>query len=162
MAYNSGTDNSAGTYDDDAARFLRLVATVVGATFLLVGILGFIPGITTNYDDLAFAGHHSAAKLLGIFEVSVLHNLVHVAFGVAGLALARRARPAANYLIGGGLIYAVLWIYGLVVEHDSKANFVPLNSADNWLHFLLAVGMIALGAFGLRKLQERDRGASRA
>ena len=49
--------------------------------FLLVGILGFIPGITTGYDDLSFAGHHSEAELLGIFQVSVLHNLVHVAFG---------------------------------------------------------------------------------
>jgi hypothetical protein len=156
MTYDS-TSRAETTSYDDAARFLRTVATVVGATFLLVGILGFVPGITTNYDDLAFAGHHSDAKLIGIFEVSVLHNLVHVAFGIAGLALARKPRPAAMYLIGGGLIYAVLWIYGLVVDHDSSANFVPLNSADNWLHFVLAVGMVTLGVLGLRRLQEHDR-----
>ncbi len=159
MVYDS--DTTTTTSDADTARFLRLVTTLIGGTFLLVGILGFIPGITTNYDDLSFAGHHSAAKLIGVFEVSVLHNLVHVAFGVAGLALASRARPAALYLVVGGLIYAVLWIYGLVIEHDSSANFVPVNSADNWLHFVLAVGMLALGSYGLRNLHDRGRGSGR-
>ncbi|MGC5407864.1 DUF4383 domain-containing protein [Streptomyces sp. DT73] len=36
-----------------------------GAVFLLVGVLGFIPDITTNYDTMRFAAHHSEAKLLG-------------------------------------------------------------------------------------------------
>ena len=58
--------------------------------FLAVGVLGFVPGITTHYDQLTFAGHHSDAALLAIFNVSVLHNLVHLAFGVAGIALARK------------------------------------------------------------------------
>ena len=124
---------------------LQLAALVVGAVFLLVGILGFIPGITTDYDTLTFAGHHSEAKLLGIFEVSILHNIVHLLFGVAGLVLSRRADTAKAFLVGGGVVYLVLWIYGLLVDKDSAANFVPLNTADNWLHFVLGVGMIALG-----------------
>jgi hypothetical protein len=136
-----------------AEKFARTAAAVVGATFLLVGILGFIPGITTNYSDLAFAGHHSDAKLIGIFEVSVLHNVVHLLFGVAGLALARKAMTAVTYLIVGGVIYAVLWIYGLVVDKESSANFVPLNNADNWLHLILAVGMVGLGLVAQRSIR---------
>ncbi|GAA2057464.1 DUF4383 domain-containing protein [Williamsia deligens] len=124
---------------------LRLAAAAVGAVFLVVGILGFIPGITTDYDMLGWAGHHSGAKLLGIFAVSALHNVVHLAFGVAGLALSRTARTSRAYLVGGGVIYAVLWVYGLVVDETSSANFVPLNTADNWLHLVLAAGMILLG-----------------
>ncbi|MFF7813622.1 DUF4383 domain-containing protein [Streptomyces roseolus] len=124
---------------------VQLAALVVGVVFLLVGILGFIPGITTDYDTLKFAEHHSEAKLLGVFQVSVLHNIVHLLFGVAGIAMARAAATARAYLIGGGVIYLVLWIYGLLVDHDSSANFVPVNTADNWLHFILGVGMIALG-----------------
>ncbi|NIH85166.1 DUF4383 domain-containing protein [Amycolatopsis granulosa] len=123
----------------------QVVAAVVGVVFLLVGIAGFIPGLTTHYDMLSFAGHHSGAMLLGVFAVSILHNLVHLAFGVAGLALARTASGARTFLIAGGAIYLVLWIYGLVVDHDSAGNFVPVNTADNWLHLGLAVGMIALG-----------------
>ena len=124
---------------------LQLAATVVGVAFLAVGILGFIPGITTDYDTMMFGGHHSEAKLLGLFQISVLHNIVHLLFGVAGLAMARTARNARAYLIGGGIIYLVLWIYGLVVDQTSSANFVPLNTADNWLHLGLGAAMIGLG-----------------
>jgi len=124
---------------------IQLASMIFGVVFLLVGILGFIPGVTTDYDTMTFAGHHSDAMLLGIFEVSVLHNIVHLLFGVAGLALGRTIAGARAFLIGGGAIYAVLWIYGLLIDKDSAANFVPLNNADDWLHFVLAVAMIALG-----------------
>ncbi len=125
---------------------VQLLAALVGATFLLVGILGFIPGITSNlYGGLDFAGHDSSAKLLHVFQVSWLHNIVHLAFGIAGLALARTWAGARAYLIGGGVIYLVLWLYGLIVSQSSGANFVPLNTADDWLHFVLGIGMIGLG-----------------
>ena len=124
---------------------VQKAATAVAVVFLAVGILGFVPGITTNYDTMMFGGHHSEAKLLGIFQVSVLHNIVHLLFGIVGLALARSFTGARNYLIGGGVIYLVLWIYGLVIDQTSSANFVPVNTADNWLHFVLGVGMIGLG-----------------
>lgn len=123
----------------------RLLATVVAVTFLLVGILGFVPGITTDFGQIEFAGHESEARLLGLFQVSILHNVVHLLFGVAGLAMARTATGSRNYLIGGGAVYLVLWVYGLLVDKDSSANFVPLNTADNWLHLFLGLGMIALG-----------------
>lgn len=124
---------------------VQAVAAAIGVVFLLVGVLGFVPGITTNYDSLGAAGHESHAELLGIFQVSILHNVVHLLFGVAGLALARTASAARSYLIGGGAVYLVLWVYGLVVDKASQANFVPLNDADDWLHLVLGIAMIALG-----------------
>ncbi|WP_408660498.1 DUF4383 domain-containing protein [Jatrophihabitans sp.] len=130
---------------------LQKAAMAVGAVFLLVGVLGFIPGITSNYGDMSFAGHHSEAKLLGIFQVSVLHNIVHLLFGAAGIAMARQARTAYLYLVGGGVIYLVLWLYGLVIGKESSANFVPVNNADNWLHLLLGLGMIAAGVLLSRR-----------
>ncbi|HEU5160116.1 MAG TPA: DUF4383 domain-containing protein [Streptosporangiaceae bacterium] len=132
-------------------------ALIVGATFLLVGLLGFIPGITTDYDSMTFAGHESDAKLFGLFEVSVLHNIVHLLFGVAGIALSRTASMARAFLIGGGVIYLVLWLYGLLIDKASGANFVPLNAADDWLHFVLGVGMIALGVVGARAVEKKTR-----
>ncbi|WP_219420256.1 DUF4383 domain-containing protein [Pseudonocardia nigra] len=134
---------------------VQIAAAVYGVVFLLFGILGFVPGITTNYDQLQFAGHESNALLLGLFAVSVLHNIVHLLFGVAGLAMSRTASAARMFLIGGGIIYAVLWIYGLIIARDSAANFVPLNTGDNWLHLVLAVTMIGLGVLLGRDMRAR-------
>ncbi|MGY1503304.1 DUF4383 domain-containing protein [Streptomyces sp. QTS52] len=135
---------------------VQQASLLVGVVFLLVGILGFVPGITTDYDTMEFASHDSGAHLLGIFQVSVLHNLVHLAFGVAGVAMARTASGARTFLLAGGAIYLVLWLYGLFVGHDSAANFVPLNTADNRLHFGLGIGMITLGALFIRPRTTTD------
>jgi putative Mn2+ efflux pump MntP len=96
---------------------VQLAALVFGVVFLLVGVAGFIPGITTNYDTMQFAGHHSEAMLLGIFQVSILHNIVHLLYGVVGVAMARTGRLARLYLLVGGVVYLALWIYGLVIGH---------------------------------------------
>lgn len=123
---------------------------------LPVGIAGFIPGVTTDVDTLQFAGHDSRAMLLGIFQVSILHNLVHILFGIAGLATAGSALASRRYLLIGGVVYLVLWIYGLFAAGDHGANVVPVNTADNWLHLGLAVAMILLGFFVGRDRRVRD------
>lgn len=123
---------------------VQTAALLYGVVFLLVGVLGFIPGITSDFESLQFAGPESEAMLLGLFQVSWLHNIVHLLYGAAGLALAKTASGAKNYLLWGGVVYLVLWIYGLVVAQDAAANFVPLNNADDWLHLFLGVTMVAL------------------
>jgi hypothetical protein len=120
-------------------------ALVTGIVFLAVGVAGFVPGLTQNLDDIEFAGHESGAELLGIFQVSILHNLVHLAFGAVGVAAAARHSASRTFLIGGGIVYLVLFVYGLLVDNDHDANFVPLNGADDVLHLLLGAGMIGLG-----------------
>jgi len=150
MSYDRTHPTGVDVGTDSASRFVRLAATVVGGTFLLVGVLGFVPGVTTGVGDLTFAGHESGAELLGVFHVSILHNIVHLLFGVVGLAMARSTSGATWYLVGGGVIYLVLAIYGAVIDHHSGANFVPVNNADNWLHLGLGIGMIGLGMVGLR------------
>ena len=127
---------------------LQTFAAIMGLAFLLAGIGGFIPGITSNYDELKLAGTDSNAELLGLFRVSILHNLVHLAFGVGLLAAARRSWAAA-YLIGGGVLYLGVLLYGVLIDHDSDANFLPLNDADNLLHLVLSLAMITLGLIGL-------------
>ncbi|WP_100500310.1 DUF4383 domain-containing protein [Geodermatophilus chilensis] len=124
---------------------VQVVALLAGAAFLLVGVLGFVPGITSGFSDLSFAGRQSEAHLLGLFQISVLHNAVHLIFGVAGLAAARTAGAARGFLLGAGAIYLALTVYGFLIGHDSPANFVPVNAADNLLHLGLGLGMVAAG-----------------
>jgi hypothetical protein len=139
---------------------VRIAALVVGALFLIVGVAGFIPGLTTHVDMLTWAGHHSASLLLGVFAVSVLHNVVHLVFGIAGLLAARTVAAARVYLITAGVIYLVLTLYGLVIDRASAANFVPVNTADNWLHLGLGVLMVALGVLLGRPAVHSDDGTA--
>ena len=132
---------------------VRDLAVLISLGFLAVGIAGFIPGITTHYGSLRFAGHDSGAKLLDVFQVSVLHNIVHLLFGVAGLSLSRTRPGARAFLVGGGLVYLVLALYGFVTPQDSGWNFVPLDRDDDLLHLGLGLGM-----FGLGVLPERGPG----
>jgi hypothetical protein len=120
---------------------VQTVARLVGVVFLLVGIAGFIPGITTNlYEGLEFAGDDANAELLGLFQVSVLHNLIHALFGI-GILMAATAEGARTFLLGSGAIYAVLFLLGILGGGD----WVPLDDADDWLHLALGVGLVALG-----------------
>lgn len=128
---------------------IHAFAASAGLLFLLVGIAGFIPGVTSHYGELSFAGPGSGAKLFGLFEVSVLHNIVHLLFAV-GLIAAARVAWSRIYLLGGGLAYLVVAVFGAVVEPRSDANFLPINTADTLLHVGLAVVMIALGLLGIR------------
>jgi hypothetical protein len=153
MAYRSRSDGRIVS-DAREARALRAAAFVFGLVFLVVGIAGFIPGLTTDVDEMELTGHESGAELFGVFQVSGLHNAVHILFGLAGLAAARRWHWARTYLITSGIAYLGLMLYGLWVEYESDENFVPLDDADNWLHLGLGVAMLVIG-LALRPRVER-------
>ena len=124
------------------------VARLVGIVFLVVGLAGFVPGLTTDlYDGLEFSGSDGTSELLGTFAVSVLHNIVHGLFGLAGLALAATPGGARAYLLGGGAIYAALFLLGRV----GGAAWLPADRADDWLHLVLGAGMIAAGIVATRR-----------
>ena len=124
------------------------LALLFGIVFVVVGILGFVPGVTTNYDDLRFSGHESDAELLGLFQVSVLHNVAHLLFGV-GILAARRHRSALQYLLVAGTLYAVLFAYGLLASERGSENFLPTNNGDDVLHG--AVALALLGSWALAR-----------
>jgi Domain of unknown function (DUF4383) len=133
------------------------VARVVGIVFLVVGVAGFVPGLTTNlYDGLEFSGSDGTSELLGTFAVSVLHNIVHGLFGLAGLALAATPSGARTYLLGGGAVYLALFALGIV----DGAAWLPADRADQWLHLALGVGMIAAAVVATRRRETAPGAAS--
>jgi hypothetical protein len=134
---------------------IRVLASAVGAAFLVLGLLGFVPGITTHYGELAFAGQSSAAMLFGIFRVSILLNLVYLIVGVAGFLQARTAVTARNYFVMGGVLFGVLWLYGLVIDQEGSSNILAVNGADNWRHLILCLGMVAMGVVMGRRTSSR-------
>ncbi|NLU63737.1 DUF4383 domain-containing protein [Rhodococcus sp. HNM0563] len=119
-------------------------ALVVAFVFLIIGVLGFVPGLTSNYGTILHVGADSQAHLLGFFQVSVVHNVVHLTFGGAGVLAARRLVWSRIYLVAGGCIYVALAVYGMLIDHHSVANVLPVNNADNWLHIALGAVMVLL------------------
>jgi acyl CoA:acetate/3-ketoacid CoA transferase beta subunit len=110
-----------------------------------VGVLGFIPGVTTQYSQLMFVGPDSHAMFLGLFQVSMLLNIVQLAIGATGWAMSRGDHGARNFLIGAGALYIILSIFGLSVGVGSAANFLSFNMTDNWTLLVLGVAMVVAG-----------------
>jgi hypothetical protein len=114
---------------------IQRAAMLFGIVFLVVTVLGFIPGITTDYDRLT-TFDDVGAKMFGIFGVNALENIVHLLFGVAGLVAAATWAASRTYFVVGGIVYLAVWLYGV-------------NDAANWLHFALGVVFLLVAfAFG--------------
>ena len=119
----------------------RNFALVFGIVFLLVGIAGFIPPLmqAMHPEHPTLTVNANAGQLLGLFPVNVLHNIVHLLFGLWGLASFRSVTCAKLYARGVAIIYAVLKVAGFIPGLDTLFGLVPLYGNDIWLHALLAV-----------------------
>lgn len=119
----------------------RGFAMLYGIVFLIVGIAGFVPqlvgAVHENHPQLAVDTGYGL--LLGLFPVNILHNAVHLAFGIWGLVAARSLGSAKVYARGVAIIYLVLAIAGLVPGANTLFGLAPLFGHDVWLHSLLAV-----------------------
>lgn len=126
---------------------VRTFALIYGSVFTVVGIAGFIPSLVTPHDaaEHALVVEEGAGELFGLFPVNLLHNLVHLAFGVWGLAVARNAHAAITYARSVAVVYAVLVIMGLIPVLDTTFGLIPLHGNDIWLHALLAAGAAYFG-----------------
>ena len=122
----------------------RTFAMIFGIVFLIVGAGGFIPGVTM----MDMSGHAADADVtmksmfgyeLKLFPVNVLHDIVHILFGIWGLLAARTLGGARMYFRGVAIIYAVLTVMGLVPALYTTFGLIPLYGNDVWLHAVLAI-----------------------
>lgn len=117
---------------------IKKLSWILAIVFILVGVLGFVPGVT------------SGGYLLGIFEVDTLHNLIHV---VSGLVFAYAAitdeNTARTVFKVFGVIYAIVAVVGLV-QGDTVLGLIATNTADHILHVVLAVVILYVG-FGMKE-----------
>jgi hypothetical protein len=121
----------------------RRFAQVLGAVFLLVGIMGFIPALLTNPANHPHGDHPLTVTafdgyLLGLFHVNVLHSAVHVLFGVMGLLMGARWETARLYARIVAVAYALLAVMGLVPALNTVFGLIPIHGHDVWLHAAIA------------------------
>ncbi|WP_129793791.1 DUF4383 domain-containing protein [Sphingosinicella sp. CPCC 101087] len=126
---------------------VRTFALIFGIVFLAVGAAGFVPGLLhaphPDHPDLAVDAMYG--RLLGLFPVNVLHNLVHIAFGIWGVIAYRSVHASRFYGKAVTVSYAVLTVMGLVPGLNTLFGLAPLFGHDVWLHVVLAV---VAGYFG--------------
>jgi len=117
---------------------LTTLSKVFGVVLLAVGVLGFVPGVTTDN------------QLLGIFQVNLLHNLIHVASGAVALwAGFTGAKASRMYFQVFGSVYALVTVLGFLTGDGNILGLVANNMADNLLHLLIAGSALYLG-FGTK------------
>ena len=120
----------------------RGVAGVAGGVVLALGVFGLVPSLTTHYGNLAW-GRGSGAELIGIFRVSVVLDLIHVALGLGVLAIARTHVRAVFALAGAGIACLALELIGAAKD----GTWLALNAADDWLHLVLGVVLLAVACW---------------
>lgn len=112
----------------------QMFALAFGVVYLLVGILGFI--LAPDVGD----------KLFGLFQVNLLHNIIHLAVGalfLVGSSSYVRAKQV-NLLIG--VVYGLVAILGfpdILVD-----DLIDANAADDFLHLASAVLALYFGTVG--------------
>lgn len=119
---------------------IRYFALIYGIVFLLIGIAGFIPGfvmpLEAEHPELAIES--GAGRLFGLFPVNIVHNLVHVVFGIWGIAAWRSVSGSVMYGRAVAVIYALLFVMGLIPVLHTTFGLVPIYGHDVWLHAVLA------------------------
>lgn len=126
---------------------VRTFALIFGLVFALIGLAGFVPAFVTPHEivEHELAVEQGAGNLFGLFPVNVVHNLVHLAFGVWGLMAYRTTDAAIVYARGVAIVYALFVVMGFVPGLNTVFGLVPIHGNDIWLHALLAA---AAGYFG--------------
>ena len=118
---------------------VKTLGMLFGIVFLAVGILGFVPGVTTT-------GADGMPMLLGIFMVNTVHSIVHTASGVVFLLASMAGAGAASLWFKlFGLVYAVVAVLGFMTPNGLLLGLISNNPADTWLHVGLAAAMLLIG-----------------
>jgi len=117
---------------------LKKLSILVGVVFVLIGVLGFVPGLTTTHAD-------GTKYLLGLFQVGGIHNLVHLLSGAAALAAGYTSEKYARlYFLAFGVVYALVTVVGFI-QGDTVLGIFAVNTADNFLHLALAIVILGIG-----------------
>ena len=133
----------------------RLVGTIFGIVYLLVGLAGFV--VTGGVSFAATQG-----EPLLVVDVNPLHNIVHLLIGAALLLAARSSvRAAKGMNTAVGAVYLLVGVLGLFLI-GSAANLLALNGADNVLHFASAILLLGVGLAADQDPSARSPGARAA
>ncbi len=116
---------------------VRKIALIFGIVYVLIGVLGFVPALTTT-------DKNGMDLLLGIFMVGAVHNIIHLAVGAVAIAMSKTFASARLFFKGIGLVYGLIAIVGFV-QGNTVLGIIDVNAADNFLHLASSLAALYLG-----------------
>ncbi len=116
---------------------VRQHARITGGVLMVLGVLGLVPGITTDYDQLGI--FRSGAQLLGVFQVSVLTSTLLFLYGVTVLVFAGSVRQAHKSAVLHALLLIGMGLTGWGIVQNSPAEVLPADGASSLLYLLLGI-----------------------
>jgi hypothetical protein len=145
--------------EDCFSMSVRYFALILGILYLLIGIMGLVPGlIQPPAVDQGVAINLLYGDLLGIFPVNIVHTLVHLIVGISGLLAYRDFDASRTFAKTIGIVFAVLFLMGVVPGLNTMFGMAPLYGADIWLHLLTSLFGLYFGFVAARFAAERITG----
>jgi len=142
----------------------RNFALVMGLLYIMVGLLGFFPGLVTA--PATDAPHMSLdtgyGYLMGLFPINVLHNLVHLGVGLWGLSAYRSMPGSFGFARGLAIFYGALTIMGLIPGLNTTFGLIPIFGHDVWLHAISAAAAAYFGFAATAQTRPMERMTRRA
>ncbi|MCI2237190.1 DUF4383 domain-containing protein [Paenibacillus sp. TRM 82003] len=137
--------------DGPIAKFAR----AVGALLIVLGALQFVPGVTTNYDELEAWG--SGAQLFGLFTVSATGAILTMTVGALCVAFSGSPRQGHKTVVWTGLLLITAAIGGAGLVFNSPNPELPVDDATNWLHLGLGLAIL-VGSKAAKEKYVKDKG----
>jgi hypothetical protein len=136
-------NNNAGEHMGE-----RYCALGLGIFFILLGVIGFIPAFVfvpagggAYVPPSVVPGLYGAdyGNIFGLFPTNIVHNLVHLIVGFAGIIAYPDARGSRVYCRVFAYAYTVLAILGLIPFARTLFGLMPIYGNNVWFNALTAI-----------------------
>lgn len=118
----------------------RYFALVMGILFVMAGVGGFLPFVTVPMESDAphLDVDMSYGRLLGLYPINLVHNIIHLLLGIWGIVAYRTYQQSRFYCQGTAIILTVFTLFGIIPSLSTVFGLAPMFSHDIWLHALEA------------------------
>jgi hypothetical protein len=130
-----------------------LIARILGIALFIGGVVGFVPfatvpaGLTDQYVTLG-ANYGFLATL---FPVNLVHDVVHLVFGIWGIAASWSFAASVSYCRWLAWIYGILTILGVIPLTNTLFGIAPIYGYDVLLHAIVAIAAL-YGGYGAARI----------
>lgn len=135
-------------------------ALIAGIFFLLLGILGFLPGVVEKIDgqslDSVGAFDNGFGYIFGVIPTNAIHSIIRLAFGISGILASISLDSTRVYSRAIAIGYGLFAVMGLFPYTNTTFGLAPIYGSDVLLHavsaaigfyfgFIAQPGLVELG-----------------